>query len=215
MDAARTFLVATESQIRGHPAAVAVKQGQADRATLRYFCGNQYQMWKPNADARSVAMFRFSAHPYQSIFLTPPEVEERAAAAFAALGRCVGLDDPDRYEPTAAAFGYAAYKAWLICYGSAAAIACSRALNLSAWGDNCALMSRGLRDHYGLSAEDTAFLDGFAGLPSFEAKALEIIEHDLRAGVAPQDIIRAARMMQDYELMFWDAMATFTEGPAD
>ena len=54
------------------------------------------------------------------------------AAAFAALGNRVGLHDADRFEPTAAAFGYAAYKAWLICYGSAAQIACARALNLSA-----------------------------------------------------------------------------------
>ena len=72
-------------------------------------------MWKThNADARAVAMFRFADHPYQAVFLTPPEVEESAAAAFAALGRCVGLTDPDRFEPSAEAFGYAAYKAWLI-----------------------------------------------------------------------------------------------------
>jgi len=214
IDEAKRVLATTEGRIRGHGAAVAIENGEADRALLRFFCGNQYQMWKPNKQARSVAMFRFCEHPYQSVFLAPPEVEERAAAAFLALGRCVGLQDPDGFEPTAQAFGYAAYKAWLICYGSAAEIACARALNLSVWGHNCGLMSRGLRAHYGLDEEDTAFLDGFADMPSFEESAEQVIAHDLKQGVAPALIIRAARMMQAYELMFWDAMTAQQNTPA-
>jgi hypothetical protein len=201
IEAARTVLAAKQNRIRGHAAARAIETGQADHAVLRFFCGNQYQMWKPNADARSVVMFRFSEHPYQSVFLTLTDVEVRAAAAFATLGRHIGLDDPDGFEPSAAAFGYAAYKAWLICYGSVAEIACARALNLAVWGDNCGMMSRGLQAHYGLDQTDTAFLDGFSGLPSPEDSAVPVIEHDLQRGVAPAAIIRAARMMQDYEPM--------------
>ena len=214
IDEAKRVLATTEGRLRGHRAAVAVENGQADRAMLRFFCGNQYQMWKPNEQARSVAMFRFTEHPYQSVFLTPPEVEEHAAAAFLALGRCVGLENPDGFEPTAQAFGYAAYKAWLVCYGSAAEIACARALNLSVWGSNCGLMSRGLRAHYGLNGEETAFLDGFADMPCFEESAGQVIDHDLKEGVAPALNVRAARMMQAYELMFWEAMAAQEDGPA-
>ena len=210
---AKNMLAETDERIRGHAAAAAIEAGQADRSVLQFFCGNQYQMWKPNADARSVAQFRFADHPYSAVFLTPPDVEERAAAAFAALGRCVGLDNPDRFEPSAEAFGYAAYKAWLICYGSAAEIACARALNLAAWGHNCGMMSRGLRAHYGLEPADTAFLDGFSALPSLEESAAEIIDHDLAHGVEPRLILRAARMMQAYELMFWDALALSSEKP--
>ena len=206
IEEAKDKLAATADKIRGHQAAAAIEAGKADRSGLQFFCGNQYQMWKPNAEARSVAMFRFADHPYHSVFLTPPEVEEGAARAFAALGRCVGLTDPDRFEPSAEAFGYAAYKAWLICYGTAAEIACARALNLAAWGHNCSMMSRGLRAHYGLAPGDTVFLDGFAALPSLEDSAAEIIDHDLKQGVEPRQILRAARMMQAYELMFWDAL---------
>lgn len=208
---AKNMLAETDDKIRGHAAAVAIEAGRADWSVLRFFCGNQYQMWKPNAEARSVAQFRFSDHPYKTVFLTPPEVEEQAAAAFAALGQCVGLDDPDRFEPSAEAFGYAAYKAWLICYGSAAEIACARALNLAAWGHNCGMMSRGLRAHYGLEPADTEFLDGFSRLPSLEESAAEIVDHDLGQGVEARLILRAARMMQAYELMFWDALARTRE----
>lgn len=209
IEEARGALAATDERIRNHPAALAIEAGQADRTVLQFLFGNQYQMWKPNAEARAVAMFRFADHPYQSIFLTPAEIEERAAAAFAALGRCVGLTDPEGFEPSAQAFGYAAYKAWLICYGSAAEIACARALNLAAWGHNCGLMSRGLRVHYGLTQKDTAFLDGFSELPSFEESAAQVIDHDLNQGVDPRLMLRAARMMQAYELMFWDAVERF------
>ena len=68
------------------------------------------------------------------------------------------------------------------------------------------MMSRGLRAHYGLGPDDTVFLDGFAALPSFEDSAAEIVDHDLQQGVEPRLILRAARMMQAYELMFWDAL---------
>ncbi|MEX3011698.1 hypothetical protein [Hoeflea sp. TYP-13] len=207
IDEAKGVLAETESKIRGHAFVVAIEAGQADRAALQLFCGNQYQMWKPNADATSVAMFRFSDHPYRAVFLTPPEVEAGAAAAFVALGNRLGMDEFDRFEPSAEAFAYAAYKAWLICYGSAAEIACARALNLAAWGHNCGMMSRGLQEHFGLSVDETAFLDGFSSLPSLEDRAAQVIDYDLRRGVEPYVIIRAARMMQDYERMFWDAMA--------
>ncbi|MEM6464497.1 MAG: hypothetical protein AAF724_21560 [Pseudomonadota bacterium] len=207
IEEAKGALAVIDGKIRSHPAAVAVATGEAEQSALQFFCGNQYQMWKPNADARSVAMFRFAEHPYSAVFLTPPEIEDHAAQAFSALGQCVGLKDPDGFEPSAGAFGYAAYKAWLICYASAAEIACARALNLAAWGHNCALMSSGLRSHYGLRPADTAFLDGFSALPAQEKSAADVIEHDLKRGVDPRLILRAARMMQAYELMFWDAMA--------
>ena len=44
---------------------------------------------------------------------------------------------------------------------------------------------------------------------------MQVIEHDLNEGVLPVAITRAARMMQEYELMFWDAMAAHGQDPAD
>jgi hypothetical protein len=99
----------------------------------------------------------------------------------------------------------------LSIYGSAAEIACGLTVNLAAWGHNCGQLSRALRECYGFGTEDTGFLDGFAALPSFEDVALAIIEDDLGRGVAPLAIVRAARLIQAYEKMFWDAMAAAAE----
>ena len=55
--------------------------------------------------------------------------------------------------------------------------------------------------------DDTAFLDFFVDLEELEKQAAKVIDDDLAKGVEPRRIIRAARMIQDYEKMFWDAMA--------
>lgn len=207
IDQTKAVLAETDSAIRGHRFVVAIEEGRVDRDALHHFCGSQYQMWKTNSAA--VSMARFENHPYRDVFLTPPEVEAGAALEIAALAQRLGMDSAvlERFEPTAEAFGYAAYKAWLICYGSAAEMACARALNLSAWGYNCGKISRGLQNHYSLTADETHFFDEFSGLQELENKAATVIDADLQKGVDPKMITRAARLMQANETMFWDAMA--------
>jgi len=207
IDQAESAMAETEAAIRNHPFARAIEDGRAGKAALHLFLGNQYQMWKSN-DV-SVSMARFANHPYRDVFLTPPEVEASAARECVALAARLGMEQRvlERFEPNAQAFAYAAYKAWLICYGSAAELACARALNLAAWGHNCGLISRGLQTHFGLTKEETRFFDGFSGLEKLKEKAAVVIDDDLKNGVEPFMIVRAARLMQDYEKAFWDTMA--------
>ncbi len=204
---ARAAMAPTDRAVRDHRFVVAVEEGRVDRTALQRFAGNQYQMWIGNSN--DVSMARFADHPYRDVFLTPPEVEAGAARGFATLAAALGMpaDELESFEPDAAAFGYAGFKAWLICYGSAAEMACSRALNLEAWGACCRRISAGLRQHYGCTADDTAFLDFFVDLEELEKQAARVIDDDLARGVDPRRVIRAARMIQDYEKMFWDAMA--------
>ena len=52
-------------------------------------------------------------------------------------------------------------------------------------------------------------------MPSFEQEALGIIQNALNRGVPARLIHQAARMLQSYELMFWDAMADAAGVPLD
>jgi hypothetical protein len=70
----------------------------------------------------------------------------------------------------------------------------------------CNRMKKVLRNSFGFSEADTAFLDLFANPPSFENEALAVIRAGLDRGVSPKLIHRAALMLQSYELMYWDAM---------
>jgi hypothetical protein len=85
-------------------------------------------------------------------------------------------------------------------------------VNLEAWGANCSRMSRALRDLYGLTGADVAFFDLFALTPpGFEEQGIAVVEEGLAQGVDPGRIHRAARMLQGYELLYWDTILQTTE----
>lgn len=205
----REALAQAEDDIRRHPYTAALAAGRVSTDALRAFPGHQFHMWR--SDMRSAAQFvhRFGDGPGAGFFLGFLHGEVAARDGIFALARRLEMTEQDleRYEPTAEGFAYAAYLAWLAAYGSAAEVACGMAVNLAAWGHNCGLVGAALRERYGFAEADTAFLDGFAALPPQDEAALAIIQDDLDRGVAPQRIVRAARLIQSYETMFWDAMA--------
>jgi len=116
-------------------------------------------------------------------------------------------DDLRAHEPMPGCQAYPAYVAWLAAYGSAADFAAAFLVNLPAWGSSCARMSAALKGKYGLSPEAVAFFDLFAApAPEFEADSLRVIQAGLDRGVDLRGVARAARLIQAYELMFWDTL---------
>jgi thiaminase len=110
-------------------------------------------------------------------------------------------------EPIPGTFAYSAYVAWLALFGSCAEFAAAFLVNLEAWGGNCARMSQALRTRYQLKNGDVAFFDLFSSPPpGFQERALQVIQEGLDRGVKPQHIRRAARMLQGYELLYWDTL---------
>jgi TENA/THI-4/PQQC family len=112
------------------------------------------------------------------------------------------------YEPTPEAQAYSHYVAWLAHYASPAEMAGALAVNFPAWGSNCARMGAALRQRYGLSAEATDFFSLFSGAsPSqFEEGVKRVIDDGLGREVKVDQVRRAARLLQSYELMFWDGV---------
>jgi hypothetical protein len=75
--------------------------------------------------------------------------------------------------------------------------------NLAAWGENCRRLAGILQGRC-----DTSFFEFFAEpAPGFEEHAVAVADHGLTAGDSPTGARRAARLLQAYELMFWDALA--------
>jgi hypothetical protein len=127
--------------------------------------------------------------------------EAAALDALHAFADALGLDasDLEVLEPLPAAHTYCAFVAWLALYGSDAELAGAFLINFPAWGANCGRMREALHEKY----------------PSFEQEALGIIQNGLDRGVPARLIHRAARMLQSYELMYWDAMAGAAGVPLD
>lgn len=205
----RTQLKEVEERLFAHPYLSAVEEGRITQLKLRLFAGEQYYIIK--SDLRSVALLinRESHEPNREFFLGTLQGEAAAGNALVAFARALEMSDDDlrAYEPMAGCQAYPAYVAWLAAYGSAADFAAAFLANLPAWGSSCARMSAALKGKYGFSPEAVAFFDLFANpAPEFEADSLRVIQHGLDRGVDPRGVARAARLIQAYELMYWDTL---------
>jgi len=192
-----------------HPYLAALEAGRIPKGALRLFAGEQYAII--GSDLRSVARLvsRFGAAPSRDFFLDVLQGERSASDAVTAFAHAVGMDEATlrTYEPLPGTHAYTGYMAWLACYASDAEVAAAYLANFPAWGQSCARMSQALKTEYGLRPADLAFFDLFAAAPpGFEEHALQVIETGLRAGIDSRLVRRAARLLQGYELLFWDTL---------
>jgi thiaminase len=212
-------LAPVEDQLRRHPYVQTVEAGQLPRPALRRFAGEQFHII--TSDLRSVGLLvsRFGdAAPSRTFFLGVLQGEQAALAALEAFARALGLTpaELEAWEPLPGAHAYTAYMAWLALYGSAAAVAAAYLVNFPAWGALCGRLSRALQAHYGLTPADVAFFDLFATPPpDFATQALAVIRHDLARGADPRLVRRAVRLLQGYELLYWDTLWAARAEPAD
>ncbi len=193
----------------GHPYLRALEAGELPREALRAFAGEQYFII--GSDLRSVAhlVSRFGGTPARTYFLGTLAGEQAALTALVAFARALGMDETAlaAYEPLPGAHAYTCYMAWLALYGSEAEVAAAYLVNFPAWGQSCGRMSRALRERYGLGEANVRFFDQFAAAPpTFEADSLAVIAQGLARGVDERAVRRAARLLQAYELMYWDTL---------
>ena len=194
-------LVDVEQAIRTHR----YLDAPPPEASLRAFAGEQYTILA--SDRRSFAYLaaRFPEPPAGDFFLGLAQGEGQAIARLLALAASLGIDQRglQEYEPQPGCQAYTAFVSWLALNGSRADLALAFVANLGAWGNNC----RRLADAVAVR-HDTSFFEFFAEpAPGFEQQALAVADQGLAAGDSPERARRAARLLQAYELMFWDALA--------
>lgn len=165
-----------------------------------------------SSDRRSFAHLaaRFPTDPAGEFFLDMAAGEGTALTLLAGTAEWLGLTEEQLAEhdvhPNAQA--YPAFVAWLALNGSRTDTTLAFVANLAAWGSNCARVAAALRTSYGAGDDDVAFFDYFANPPEdFADRALAVIDQGLAAGESPLLAQRAARLLQAYELSFWDALA--------
>ena len=209
MEKARGDLKALDERILHHPYPEAWAQSRLPQDSLRIFAGQQYHII--TSDLRSIAslLSRHGLLPSRPWLLAVLQGEVAALDALFTFAKKLSMNESDlkTFEPIPAAHGYCTYVAWLGVYGSDGELAGALLINFAAWGANCGKMSKALQEHYGLAKEEVAFFELFSQMPPFEKQVLEVIQGALDRGIEPALIHRAARMLQAYELMFWDAMA--------
>ena len=206
----RRTLAPAERAIRSHCYLDALAAGRVPESSLRAFAGEQFSI--VSSDRRSFAHLagRFPEPPAGDFFLSLAAGEGEALSRLGGFAAAVSLGEEElrAYEPTPGAQAYKAFVAWLALDGSRADLALAFLANLDAWGVNCARMAEALRDRYGLDEEAVAFFDFFAvPAPGFEERALVVAAEGLAHGDSPGQARRAARLLQAYELLYWDTLA--------
>jgi pyrroloquinoline quinone (PQQ) biosynthesis protein C len=201
----RSELAPVRDQLLTHKYVAAVEEGLIQLEQLRPFACEQWAII--SSDVRSVAHLasRFAGE----FFLDVLDGERAAHQALRTFATALGLGDEDleAYEPLPGAHAYAAYMSWLAAYASDAEVAAAYLVNFAAWGENCARMSRALTGRYGLTPDQVRFFDLFADpAGDFETHALAVIAAGLERGVPERKIRRAARLLQGYELLYWDTL---------
>ena len=207
-----------EHQLRHHAYLQALESGSILPAQLRYFVGEQGYIIPGDLRSMALLVSRCEHPTSQQFFRAVLEGEAAALEAFEPLAQAIGMTPADRaaYEPTPGAQAYSAYLAYLCLYGSDAEVAAALSVNFAAWGASCGRMAQALQQRYGLPAAAVRFFTQFATAPAeVSPQALAIIETGLLHGVEARRIMRAARMLQGAELLFWDTIYALSAQETD
>jgi len=188
-----------------------VSEGRLPRERIAAVAAEEY--WIGESDRHSFLFLaaRFPQPPAVDFFLGLAETEGPARSRLLLLADALGLTEEQlaQYEPKPGCQAYAAYVAWLALNASQADAALALVANFAAWGSYCGAVAQGLRAHYGLDEEAVAFFDFFAApAPEAEQLASAVARHSLGGGdKLPDSTRRHARLVQAYELMFWNTLA--------
>lgn len=208
VDAARRALAPAEGANRLVPV---ILDGKASREVLGCLAGEQQYIVAGDRRSFLHLAARSSADPAVSgCYEGLARAETEALARLEAFAAASGLDEVSMraYEPMAACQGYPSYVAWLALNADPGAVVLALVANFSAWGGYCAAVARGLRRHYGFDDSACAFFDFFADPdPGAEEQALRAVDSWLASGGAMDEAMRYGRMLQAFELMFWNTLA--------
>lgn len=205
----REALLPYHQQVEQHPFLAALEKGQVERDALRAFAGSQQNII--TSDLRSVALL-LSRHGHLESRQILSDILAGEVSALHSLQHfaaeiAMTKRDLDEFETIPAAHAYCAYVAQIALYGSDADLIGAFTINYTSWGGACGRMSKALKEQYQLSDRAVSFFDLFAGIPPMDTEAEKVIKASLERGVTFQQIKQSARMLQGYEVLFWDAMA--------
>lgn len=227
------FNLETEARLAAHPLLAAAEAGELTMAQRRAFAAEQHTIQRSDLASFAVLMktsprtaTAVTSSSNDSTATAVPDLyeflhggEAYAAPMLKAYAKSVGFNDEKdmeypQYNISEKAQGYPSYWARLALSNQRAAGAAACAVNFPAWGQACKRLSAALSDpshNYTYSSsgnrgEDLAFLD-FFGTPidNLDEMAAAVIDGSPGSVVSYEDLVTPVRLMQAYELLFWDA----------
>ena len=204
----RVDLAEVEDQIRNVPFVSQVEVGTASVEQIAAVVAEEYSIIRSDLNSFTQMAARWDSPQGSHFFgdlafgeaLSQPLVLDFAAN--------VGLSEADliAYEPRPKGQTYPSRVAWIADNADRASAAASFLVNFGVFGENMARVRDAMLNVYGFTPAEVEFFSFFAEpIPGFEDDAIEVIAKGLQEGACPRDVRRSARLLQAYELDFWQA----------
>ena len=205
----RVELESVEEQIRSVPFLEQVESGKASLEQIAAVAAEQYSIILSDWGSFAQLTARFNDIPSRQFFSGIASGESIALQELIDFAESVGLDEGNlrNYEPRPKAQTYPSRVAWMAANADRAMVGASLLANFSVFGENMERLRDALVKVYGFSLEEGTFFSLFAELPpKFEENAIEVIAAGLIRGACPKEAQTSARILQAYELEFWEAV---------
>lgn len=203
----RADLAGVEDEIRNVPFMSEIEAGTASVEQIAAVVAEEYSIIR--SDLNSFQQMAARWDNAQSQFFAGLAFGETLAQPLVLdFAATVGLTEADlaAYEPRPKGQTYPSRVAWIASNADRASAAASFLVNFGVFGENMARVRDALINVYGFTPAQVGFFSFFAEpIPGFEEDALEVIAAGLREGACPRDVRRSARLLQAYELDFWEA----------
>jgi thiaminase len=205
----RLDLTPLMGQITAHPYLDALGQGKVSRKSLEFLATQQYKIVSNGIRNIALIVARFGHLPSKQILNGFLQAEFAVHEALQQFGRALGLNETDLQQakilPEALMFSY--YETWICLYGSDADLITAFYFDAQVWITNARRVSQALQAHYHLAQDEVTFFEMYANYQPLEEEVLPPLQAALERGVPAAQIQESTRLLLEYELCFWNAMA--------
>ncbi|MFQ6085884.1 MAG: TenA family transcriptional regulator [Candidatus Bathyarchaeia archaeon] len=201
----RDWLAPLNEKILKHPYIGEAEQGKLALDSIRTFVANQYYIVSHDVKSLALMLSRSTTREEADFFANVLNGDVEGLKLLVKLAEALGftMQELEDYSPIPKAVAYTHYLAALASLASPGEQAFALIVNLPVWGSNCGRLSKALREKYGI--DETGFLDIFTSpMEEAERAALQVMDGYLPA--SGDRMRRAAKLIQAYELMFWDGV---------
>jgi hypothetical protein len=204
----RVDLAEVEDHIRNVDFVAEVEAGTASVEQIAAVVAEEYSIIRSDLNSFNQMAARWDSPQGSHFFGDLAFGEALAQPLVLDFAAVVGLSEADliAYEPRPKGQTYPSRVAWIAGNADRASAAASFLVNFGVFGENMARVRDALLNVYGFTPVEIEFFSFFAEpIPGFEDDAVEVIAKGLQEGACPRDVRRSARLLQAYELDFWQA----------
>jgi TENA/THI-4/PQQC family protein len=216
VDQIRVDLTGVENQIRGVKFVSDVEAGRASVEQIAAVVAEEYSIIHSDLNSFTQMAARWDTPQGSHFFGDLAFGEALAMPLVLDFASNVGLSEDDliAYEPRPKGQTYASRVAWIASNADRASAAASFLVNFDVFGENMARVRDALINVYGFAPAQIEFFTFFAEpIPGFEDDAIDVIAAGLQEGACPRDVRRSARLLQAYELDFWQVASEAPGSP--